>query len=311
MCLALFPLLLTASLSGCSENQGTPEVGSLEWGDIPLGWTLWSPTAESVAVTGRSPTRGTVVVYLVNAISLDVAMVSGTEGLVAVHVVSWSPDGSSLYVRALSGFEGPDPIWSVWSINIAEVDSIPEYFMDAHWISWSAQADLAFVREGNKTNPSKVYVQGAASDSEVLIYEDSENTVSQVYFSPDGKNLALIASEEPERRTDSLYILEVSTGDIVAIAHNISGVQASWHPSGEWIAYVARVSISGRPESEIRFLSLDGNCDSLLPNSVGFSSPSWSPDGNSLAVIDDGEFRIIDLASYLGEDLSAFLEKCP
>ncbi len=116
-------------------------------------------------------------------------------------------------------------------------------------------------------------------------------------WSPDGRQLALTLSKDGN---PDIYVLDVATRRVrpVTTQHYAIDTEPTWSPDGRWIAFTS--DRGGGPQ--IYQTSVDGGAVRRLTFEGSYnSSPEFSPDGKSLALVTrvSGKFRIglLDLKS--------------
>jgi hypothetical protein len=105
-------------------------------------------------------------------------------------------------------------------------------------------------------------------------------------WSPDGGTIA--ASSE-----SGLLVIDVSTGTVTTILEGSNISHPSWSPNGRTIAFEYSAPYEGRYVGalrEIQLIERDGSNRRPLsgppePESIGFSTPFWSPDGTRIVYL--------------------------
>ena len=120
--------------------------------------------------------------------------------------------------------------------------------------------------------------------------------VTSAAWSPDGTRLAVIAARQGG---DVLLLVDRDTGGITELGTDLGPWPAdlSWSPDGTTLGYT-RLFLGG--ESTAMLVDADGsNPRPLLdgPAELHTASPVWSPDGASIAFLQDGDLQVLDVAS--------------
>ena len=112
----------------------------------------------------------------------------------------------------------------------------------------------------------------------------------QAALSPDGRSLAFVSSRNGQA---DIYVLELATGKLRNITNNPAGdFRPAWSPDWKWIAFSSdrnsknvRFNFSFQHSTEIYTMRADGSGVRRRTTDNAFAgSPSWSKDGNQLAI---------------------------
>ncbi len=177
-------------------------------------------------------------------------------------------------------------------------------------------ASLAYaVLKSDSSKSVELRVVDTKSGSELQTFVVGHDDLFSLSWSPDGRRIAYAAYplHAPLReatlsyneRVPIIYVLDLKTGVSTRIA---TGMNPSWSPSGQWIAYFDQTAGAG-DYNQVRLIRSNGTDDSILL-SVGrwhflFGSgqrcfrfpPVWSPDSrrlllNELTDPDEGTFDL-------------------
>ena len=277
-----------------------------------------APIGRFMAIELNCPNGQTVLYLDVESASIT-QPVSDTDS----HFLAWTSDGESAYLKIDSlgsarviraGAEGEknEIEISPWTYDLSVQPNSGDFtFTFSHGLGYGSELHLA-------------QDQGTQ-----LLYADPYNYISFARWSPDGSQIAFI--KIPDSATPfaigELWVMNAdgSNAHKLAEADAGHGYAANWSPDGKRIAFVMREN----PEDE----SANQSSDSLISNiyvlevATGeliqitrltdghVETPSWSPNGNTLAfnAVVDGriEVRIADITT--GEIRSLIPEStwCP
>lgn len=294
--------------------------------------TFPAPIGNHMAIELNCP-NGQTVLFLDTLLSAGRDSPSVTRPIADSdsHFLAWTPDGKAAYLK----------VDSLGNAHIARVDAsgankfipVTEFTYDLS--TNPGNDDFTFSFSRGLGQGSELWL--AKQDGSVVqqLYADSFNYISFARYSPDGTQIAFI--KIPDTQTPftvgELWVIPstVAQGADGSKARKLAdadaghGYAANWSPDGKKIAFVVREN----PEDE----RADQSSESLISNiyvvnaangalsqithleNGHVETPSWSPEGNTLAfnaVINDRmEVRIADLTT--GEIRSLITEStcCP
>ena len=238
----------------------------------------------------------------------------------------WSPDGSLLFLRRITGTEV-----MILQVELTGSENSPDR------IRITLQADLTdvltFVPVGFTADERSIYlaqVQGGAGGGIVLglyalggtppvspasraipVVRLSEDGIARGYaLSPDSGRLVFLVQELIEGRLlFRASVADLGGGSVAPLPTDSLGdgdhLHPLWHPDGSRIA-LGQPSSAGEAAA-VALVAVDGGAPSFLaPPDSGFDVPlSWAPDGSYLALIsrdsaDPGK-RLLVFVSASGE----------
>jgi len=171
--------------------------------------------------------------------------------------------------------------------------------------SWSADGKK-IVFASNRTGNSEIFIMNAdgsqqrnltknATDCEGEIGDDLTTCEAQAEdgqpsFSPDGKQIVFVSFRSEGL---GLYLMNSNGSNVRQLSEG--GVQPSWSPNGEWIAYSDgidqgdEVNDDAVLDTDIFLIRPDGSDKHALVSIEGEKefAPSWSPDGKRIAFVSD------------------------
>ena len=202
---------------------------------------------------------------------------------------TWSPDGSLLgFSSRREGSE--DDVWFLRTgapggeaFQIKGVHSTPQFSRDGQWLlyGWRGADPDSAKKEPWRTRVSPVAITRGP---------DAKRFDGRVYTS-----LPTVADERgflaprETRRPIHLYLVPIAGGDPRQLTTgDLSQVGAAWSPDGKTIAFVQdsteRIEIRDQGRPDIYLLNVaDGAVRRLATGFVENGSPSWSPDGKTIA----------------------------
>ena len=285
-----------------------------------LNNTFPAPIGRFLAIELNCP-NGQMVLFL----DTDSTFISQPITDADSHFLSWAPGGQSAYLKVDS--LGNTRVIRMDTDGKQEEVEISPWTYDLAVSHDSGDFTITFSR--GLGYGSEMHLVKNRSRSARQLHADSNNYISFARFSPDGEQIAFI--KIPDSSTPftvgELWVMnsDGSKARKLADADAGHGYAANWSPDGKRIAFVVREN----PEDE----EANQSSDSLISNiyivevesgkltqithlQKGHAeTPSWSPDGNTLAfnMVVDGrmEVRIADIAT--GEIRSLITEStcCP
>ncbi len=291
-----------------------------------------------------SSTVGTKLTSLTGVASKNM----GTQVDDDIFMVAWSPDGKYLAVGVGVDPSLPNPSdggvllnyeLRIYGFDGQTLTGITSKDMSGdvvRSIDWSP--DGKYLAVGTNNDPNIVHENIAAND-ELRIYSFDGSTLTgvasvnhgsehvyDVYWSPDGKHIAICLTYDPSLHELLVYSFDGASLTFVDSVDTSGGTPdttdyvfvVAWHPSGNYIAVGTNNAPSGSdlPEiianHELRIYSFDvvaGTLAGVTSEDIGnidVRDLSWSPDGTHLAVVMNvysvgEEGRVY---SFLGESLA-------
>lgn len=241
------------------------------------------------------------------------------------HFLSWDSDGQAAYLKVDS--LGSPRIIRVTTEGTKESIPITEHTYD---LASSAEPDeFTFAFSRGLGQGSELWLAKRAGKIVEQLYADQSHYIAFARYSPDGGQIAFI--KIPDTQTPftvgELWMMNADGSDARKLAEADAGhgYAANWSPDGKRIAFVKRENPNDQRAdrssealiSNIYIVDVqNGGLTQITHLEQGRAeTPSWSPDGNTLAfnvVINDRmEVRLADLST--GENRVLTLESacCP
>ena len=279
-------------------NAGARADAGLVDGPINLCCGSWTPDGKyfvfQVTVEGRSdiwsmPGKPPVLGRFFPSLAAPIRV---TSGQLSSSSPVFSPDGRRLFVIGqqlrgeLERYDHRTGEFSPWLGGISA--SFVDFSRDGQWVAYVA------------------YPEGTLWRSRVDGSERLQLTFPPVIagvpkWSPDGSKILFygIGGSKPQR----VYIVPAN-GGAAQPASNGAGaeMQPNWSPDGASIMYSDFPFFSsGSEKVAIHLLNLVTQKAEMLPGSVGFFAPGWSPDGRYVAALTSSGQRIMLFDFKTGE----------
>jgi Tol biopolymer transport system component/DNA-binding winged helix-turn-helix (wHTH) protein len=163
---------------------------------------------------------------------------------------------------------------------------------------------VSFSRDGASVawiNPEDSSLWSSRADgSQRLQLTSSPMEVFMMHWSPDGKRIVLMAREPG--KVWRIYTMDSDGGNLAPVLHEARNeADPSWSADGTSIAFGRLPELMAEkslPKS-IYILDLKTKQMTALPNSEGFFSPRWSPDGKYIVAmtLDQSRLMLYDVAA--------------
>ena len=118
--------------------------------------------------------------------------------------------------------------------------------------------------------------------------------LSDPQISPNGKNIVLVASRpdfDKNRYNSELVIVEITTGKKTVLTQDRQSVlQPRWSPSGDKLAFLARVGFGKEASNQLFILPISGGeAKQITKTPKGVQHYVWSPNANLIAYVTEDE----------------------
>jgi WD40 repeat protein len=263
-----------------------------------------APIGKHLAIELSCPNGQTVLVLDTNTAGLTQPVRDSDS-----HFLAWAADGDAAYLRV--GSLGTPRVMRVSIDGGASVIPITEFTYDL--APSPARREFTFALSRGLGQGSELWRARNNGKTAELLYADPHSYISFARFSPDGTQIALI--KIPDTQTPftvgELWVMDSdgSKARKLADADAGHGYAANWSPDGTRIAFVVRKN-PGDEQADQSSAALVSNIYTLEVGNGALAqvthlengrveTPSWSPDGNTLAfnvVMNDRmEVQIADL----------------
>jgi Tol biopolymer transport system component len=276
--------------------------------EIPFSISLYctlfnifpSPIGNFIAVELSCPS-GQIILFLDSSVSFQGETATVTQPITEFdsHFLAWTPDGKAAYLKVDS--LGDARVVRAYADGSQDFIPITEFTYDL--APSVMEGEFTFTFSHGLGHGSELWL--AKQDGRIVqqLYTDQSNYISFARWSPDGSQIAFI--KIPDTQTPftvgELWVIpstsaqgaDGSNARKLADADAGHGYAANWSPDGKKIAFVLREN----PEDK----NADQSSDALLSNlyiveldsgtvnqitsfdNARVETPSWSPDGNTLA----------------------------
>lgn len=127
-----------------------------------------------------------------------------------------------------------------------------------------------------------------ATKQDLTVALPGSNRIYQIYFSPDGNYLYFLRSLGEESGGNGIFRIATFGGASTLIVSNVEDKGFSLSPDGTEIVYLTAT----KSDSQIMISGIDGSGRRILatrPIQYAFWTPSWSPRGNEIAIVENRE----------------------
>jgi len=227
------------------------------------------------------------------------------------HFLAWVPDGQSIYLKIDS--LGAASVVRAYTNGKQDLVPVSEFAYD---LAASVNpSEFTFTLSRGLGQGSEIHLGERNGRTSRLLYADQSNYISFARFSPDGTQIAFIKIPDTQIpfTVGELWLINRDGSDArkLADADAGHGYAANWSPDGKRIAFVVRENPEDKSADQLSN-SLISNLYTVDKQSGALTqitqleegraeTPSWSPDGNTLAfnmVINDKmEVRLADLVT--------------
>jgi Big-like domain-containing protein/WD40 repeat protein len=296
---ALPPGSHTVKLSGlganCSVLGTNPRLASVASGaSVTVGFAV---TCLTTLVTQLAFVRDGQI-YLVNSDGTGVVQLTKTGAGVSNYDPTWSPDGRRLAFTRGGGASSDIYVMDADGSNLVQLTSggfnwEPAWAPDGRTIAFSS------VQSGS----TGIFVVAADGGQGSRVLLNRPGYDAHPAWSPDGRKLTFTSDW---RAYDFVYDLYVMNADGSNVLPLLEGpffgpatyyFQSAWSPDGQQIAVVvcgygwancssnAPDAPQGFPQSysAIAVMNADGSGLHVIAQAEGYASPTWSPDGRTIA----------------------------
>ena len=224
----------------------------------------WSPDGKKIVyVQGHGD-----AIYVMNSDGSNKILLSTNAGDDWVERPIWSSDGGKIV------FTGSVPFIVMPGIFVMNSDGTNEHLVSEGFMpSWSkVGTKIVFLNE-DLGRYNQIFTINADGTNKQQLTTDNTSKWNAV-FSPDGSRIAF-----SQRDADvEIYVMNADGTNKQQLTAELGDDEApNWNPLGTQIAFLSNRTGSG----EVYVMNSNGTNQQRLTNNaqVGYSAPSWSPDG--------------------------------
>jgi len=231
--------------------------------------------------------------------------------------VSWdmhlSPDGKKvslvsdkkIWIMPLSGKLGHDFTGEPVELNTEGVEVVwsdHAWSGDGRWIAFNADVPEEELGQNEEKGTTAIHVVSSEGGKPKNIHQnfrDARTVNYRISLSPDGKTLAF-SDVDLERNEQRIYTIPVDGG----VPKQLVDMQARepvFSPDGRMIAYAEDKNL-GRGGGDLWVVPAQGGTPKHVAMAKNASSPIWSPKGDMIAFLDNGDKRNQIKFIPIGED---------
>jgi Tol biopolymer transport system component len=257
----------------------------------------WSPDRNQIAYSAVGNERADLnAIYVTSLNTSDPRFVIGGAATSSHPTPVWSPDGSRIAYKMVTGTARTGRLRDLWVVDAAGGE--PRQLTSRGVFGMTNFSDMTWSPDGRYlAYSSSAFISNELGSENAIYIVDVETGVEQfvthvdsegdLYFrlltpvwSPDGMRLAFVSEHEGNA---NLYVVPVTGGEPVRLT--FGGAQSglpAWSPDSQWIAYIA---LESRRSPSLRLVRADGGETRILTSDapITAAAPVWSPDGTWLA----------------------------
>jgi dipeptidyl aminopeptidase/acylaminoacyl peptidase len=268
-----------------SWEEGAPSMQEQETRmRLAHAWPTWAPDESRVAcfgMRGSEKSKLETLLYVVSADGVESWELANLAGGMPIYG-NWSPRANSFASLVQRG-EQHLSLEVAWLDNpgktISLVSGAPLFW------SWSPQGDrlAVHVRDSRKVpSTARVLILEAASGRVVREVSTSPGEFRVPIWSPREDLLAYVESNADGGNT--LFLLDVESGDKAPLGASAGMMSALWSPDGRSLAFGESSQANSAMFSTVKIMDLDSGRISPCVNEAA-ASFFWSPPGDALCYL--------------------------
>jgi Tol biopolymer transport system component len=288
----IISLLMMVIGGGCKPNSESNSVDIhllSPLGKPPANTLLWSPIDQNklLVSSGYANFTGGVIYILNNDTGEKQVLVQANQG--SLDIRNWSPEGNSIIFSVDTGTTGFDQ-GGLWEMGVD--DAAPSFLQgESNRMIWGPDNNVLTI-EKSETNESGqeitelVWVDRTTHKETMIFESEVGQTILGFSWSPDGRQLVFSMGDAGLKNDFSLYVLDVQSGRVKQIPAEGDNTDPVWSPTNDLITYLKKTLDENQEVFSLYLIDPNGDCDVKLHSSDFLLSPTWSPDGSSIAFIE-------------------------
>lgn len=276
-----------------------------------IGQPQWSPQGGRFASIIDTPS-GTVLVIINRADQLVARIPLQASIASELLPLAWAPGGD--HVAIISQRTGSSEI-QIADLTQQQIQPLVQTLSDRR-VSWHPQRDQLLVTTLSEQSNETIQIVSVNAQATVFNPEDGFTHRKQATWSPNGDQIAYIASNSPDSADQLLFVANTDTSSPTKIVANGQNFLPIWAPRGDLIIFTRYNSETNefllyrvRPNGEDLAIIGRGLPPDIAMNDAR-NGISWSPDGDHMIFQsfnpNTGQINLL-LADYDGSNSSSLV----